>query len=138
MLSVGVDRRVRNLYIEVAVALVVVAEILRPFVQEVLVNRPLLIYGYKLLQGAPADLCSLHPDLDEGSLVSKKGIVQPVGGRHVLFRGQTYGCCQPFALVVMLAQAGERAADRVAVYLCIALKLRLFAKLSFGQPAVAG
>src|SRR6201996_5557930 len=106
MLSVGVHGRVRDLYIEVAVAFVVVAEILRPFVQEVLVNRPLLIYGHKLLQGPPADLCSLHPDLDEGTLVSKKGIVQPVGGRHVLFRGQTYGSRQPLTLVVMLTKGG--------------------------------
>ena len=91
MLRVGLHRVVRNLHIEIALALIVVAQILGAFVEQVLVNRTLLINRYQFLQLAAADLCPFHLNQDHRSLVGEKGIVQPVGRRYVFLRGKTDG-----------------------------------------------
>ena len=53
MLGIGLHRLVGDLYIEVALALEVVAQVLGAFVEQVLVHRTLLVDGHQFLHAGP-------------------------------------------------------------------------------------
>ena len=137
VLGIGLHRLMGDLYVEVAVALKVVAQVLGAFVEQVLIHRTLLVDGHQFLHLAPADFCAFHLHLYQRALVGEKGIVQPIHGRHVLFRSKTDGCRQPLSLVVVLAQLTEGAADGIAIDLGVSLEFTLLAELRFGQAAVS-
>ena len=62
------NRRVGDLSIEIALALVVASQILRSFIEQILIDCAFLINGQELPERALCNFCALDPDIDRPAL----------------------------------------------------------------------
>ncbi len=128
--------RVRDLDIEVALALIKIADAPVAFVQQVLIDCAFLVHRHQIPHAAFADLDAIHHDQHFVALRNIEGIVQVIGRRIILPAGQLYLGLQQLLLFVVRAQLVDRRVHCVARHPRVPLQLRGFPELIRTQPAL--